>query len=292
MRRARLRHCFVARIWKLLLLPNMRRILAIVIVGSSMLGADAQAQSAVRAHQYTTQEHTQTSDATPVGTGEYRFVLDGPVTSRDTVSFGLPGGGQSLGVNRVYANMDALHAQYPAGTYTANLEHRTLPFDPPTRHTLQGDFPENPSYPTEVPHITNSGWENGALVVAPNFTLTFEGWEGRPNDSMIRLHLLGPSANYTRTAYGLDMTSVTFGGPGNYQLSPNSTYNAVLTFMDPFNTVSTAIPGSFPQEFQFSQGGGNAVRFTIVTVPEPSTWAILGAGMLCFGLQRRKKTKN
>src|SRR5688572_22909568 len=68
------RHCFVARIWKLLLLPNMRRILAIVIVGSSMLGADAQAQSAVRAHQYTTQEHTQTSDGTPVGTGEYRFV--------------------------------------------------------------------------------------------------------------------------------------------------------------------------------------------------------------------------
>jgi hypothetical protein len=236
----------------------------------------------VRSIEYVAQEYTQSSEVGAAATGEYRFVLDAPRTSRDIGQFLLPNGTVSIGANAVYPTLEAFQTQYPPGNYTAQLEHWARPTGPPTFHSLEGTFPATPVFHGAVPRVSNESWQDGALVVDPDFTLTIDPWEGRPEDSLIRFQLQGATGGYTQSAYGQDLTSITFGGEGNFQLQPNSTYSAVLTFVDFFDSASTTIPGSspaFPEEFRFDLGAGNSVRFTIVTVPEPGTMAlgILGA---------------
>jgi hypothetical protein len=256
-------------------------------------GVPVEAQTVVRSNEYATQEHTQTSEAGAAATGEYRFVLDAPRTSRNIGSFMLPNGSVSLGANTVYPSMEALQTQYPPGTNTANLEHWARVTGPPTFHTLQADFPATPTFHDAVPHVSNESWEGGVLVVDPNFTLTIDPWEGRPQDSLIHLRVQTPSGSYTSSAYGRDLTSVAFGEGSTFQLQPNSSYPAVLTFVDFFDSESTSIPGSspaFPEEFRFELGTGNSVRFTIVTVPEPTSMALGGLGAVILLWRKRRVT--
>jgi hypothetical protein len=259
-----------------------------------LLGHTLANAQVVRSIAYVTQEYSQTAEVGADATGEYRFVLDAPRTSRDIGQFLLPNGSISIGANAVYPTLEDLQSQYPPGTYTAQLEHWARPTGPPTFHTLQADFPSTPTFHSVVPRISNESWENGELVVDPNFTLTIDPWQGRPQDSLIRFRLQGPVGGYTQNAYGQDLTSITFGGEGNFQLQPNSTYDAVLTFVDFFESVSTSIPGSspaFPEQFRFELGSGNSVRFTIVTVPEPGTKAIGALAVAAWALFWRKRAR-
>lgn len=257
----------------------------------SFAQVDLLAQFQVRANGYLAREHTQTSADTPAATGEYRFVLDSTGGS-DFVQYIPPTGLRYSGANRVFEDLEALHAQFPGGTYTAQLDRSARPGRPASSHTLQADFPSDPVIPNAVPHITNTEWNDGVLLVDPNFTLTIEQWEGRPPDSMIRLQLQGPGGGFTYTFSNQDRTSFTINGDGGYELLPNSTYQAVLTFVDPFASVSTPIPGMSPisqDEFRFTLGSANSVSFTIVTVPEPRVSAILAAAaFLYLGICKRR----
>jgi hypothetical protein len=246
----------------------------------------------VRSIEYVTQEYSQTSELGAGSTTEYRFVLDAPRTSRDTGQFLLPNGSVSIGANAIYPSLETIQAQYPPGTYTAQLEHWARPTGPPTFHALEADYPSTPVFHSTVPRVSNESWQEGALVVDPNFTLTIDPWENRPADSLIRFQLQGPTGGYTQNAYDQDLTSIAFGGEGNFQLQPNRTYEAVLTYVDFFNSVSTSIPGSsptFPEQFRFDVGSGNSVRFTIVTVPEPRVGAIGALALGALIIFRRKR---
>jgi hypothetical protein len=261
-----------------------------ILLAFAFIPLNVRAQFTVRVNEYLTQEHTQTSTDAPTTTGGYRFVLD-PIVG-DFTYYTLPDGSTSFGANRVFDDLDALRAQFPPGTYTAHLEREARPGRPATSATLQADFPSNPPIPSSVPRITNTEWDNGVLLVDPSFTLTLETWQDRPTDSIIRLQLQGPNGSYTYTIYGQDRTSFTINGDGSYELLPDSTYQAVLNFVDPFSSVTTPISGGvFQDQFQFTQGGGNSVSFTIVTVPEPQVAAIFVAAALAIAGTKRMTRK-
>lgn len=263
---------------------------SVILLTLTVLPFEPRAQNTVRANEYVAREHTQTSTAAPVATGEYRFILD-PTGSG--VHYTLPTGTTLFGANRVFSDLQTLQTEFPSGTYTAVLNREARPGRPASTHTLQANFPSDPAIPAAVPRITNTEWDNEVLLVDPNFTLTLDQWEGRPADSMIRLHLQGQNGSYTHTYLNQNATSFTVNGDGGYELLPNSTYQAVLSFIDPFTTVSTPIPGASPisqDQFRFDLGGANSVRFTIVTVPEPRVTALLAAAVLItLGIHTRRR---
>ncbi|MGZ8919858.1 MAG: PEP-CTERM sorting domain-containing protein [Limisphaerales bacterium] len=260
-----------------------------ILLTLTVLPFEPRAQTTIRANEYVAREHTQTSIDAPVATGEYRFILD---QTGSGVHYTLPTGTTLFGSNRVFADLPTLQAEFPVGTYTAVLNREARPGRPASTHTLQADLPADPSIPAAVPRITNIEWNNDVLLVDPNFTLTLDQWAGRPADSMIRLHLQGPNGSHTHTFLNQNATSFTINGDGGYELLPNSTYQAVLSFIDPFATVSTPIPGVSPipqEQFRFDLGGANSVRFTIVTVPEPRVTALMAAALIILSINKRRR---
>jgi hypothetical protein len=68
-------------------------------------------------------------------------------------------------------------------------------------------------------------------------------------------------------------------GSGNFT---NGQY--AITVTSPYSTLSVETPGSSSYTFSFTVTGDGPSRSE---VPEPSTWALLGAGLAAIGLLRR-----
>src|ERR1700731_4892419 len=127
-----------------------------------------------------------------------------------------------------FANVTALNAAFPNGTYNFQLQTVTAPtaFNPFVN--LTGD-----AYPATVPKITNTPWASGALQVdaTQNFTFTWSPFAGfSMTDSEIMLQIDDPANKivFTRTfVYPNNVTAVTM--PKGV-LQPDQYYTAGLIF--------------------------------------------------------------
>ncbi|HUS37466.1 MAG TPA: hypothetical protein VM680_19115 [Verrucomicrobiae bacterium] len=231
--------------------------------------------------------NTQTSEAGPGFADQYRFSIRSVGAQPGDIWLERPNGSLAFpnpfspGQN-IFASREELAAQFPSGTYKAQLSYRQTPISQPTTQTLTADATVATSFPP-APRIINGTWEDGVLMAEQNqLTLEMAPWAGRPTGSFIG-YTLGFS---TKTFLNSDPATIVFSG-----LQPGATYTLDIMYMNPESSVSMNLPGSggiSTNMFGFVMGGSSITRVTAQTVPEPSVWQLGVASVGAWVILRRR----
>lgn len=195
-------------------------------------------------------------------------------TNSSPVALGPIGNGNLAFASSSSPTQAGLDARFNNGTYGFSITGGSGSYSGSV--LLTGD-----TYPAPVPTVTNTNWSGGALVVDPsqNFTLTWNSFSNFGAGDSVGLQ---DNSDTVQFSYNTNTTSQLFAAGS---LAPNTSYAFTLYFEDFTNINTSSIPDA-PGNASYIDN----TRFTVQTVPEPSTTAILfiGIGFLYFVICRRK----
>jgi hypothetical protein len=126
----------------------------------------------------------------------------------------------------------------------------------------------------------NIGFNDTVLHSGP---LTLSGSVSSPGPNSFDIEILFPARYYYDPAQGNLLLDVR-----NFMGAATSPFDAVNVLGDSVSTVSAVGVASSSGSLSTL---GLVTRFVIDPVPEPSTWALFGAGLLFFGLLERKRQR-
>jgi hypothetical protein len=181
-------------------------------------------------------------------------------------------------------------AVVPSGPANANLCNNTL--------TATG-FPTNASACNEIITITNTGV---ATSIPTGATTNYDGVEdhvlgviNNSSSAVTSLHLVGGAGS---NIFGFDGDGIQsfLGLAANSKDKSGSGYGGPLGFYSNLVGTSTGnvnfIGGLQPgATTYFSLEEGATLNTSITLAPEPATAAVLGAGLVGFGLLRRRRRR-
>lgn len=203
------------------------------------------------------QRYSQT-DATTValnGTNPYRFtsrvsqasggsLTGGTITPPNTGSVTTPqpyaaanDGTGAIQVEQKFSTLSALNAAFGDGQYTIAVNGGSGTYN--SQLTLTGE-----TYPSEIPKLSNTNFNNGALLIDPRkpFTVTWNSFaEATAQDAVI--FTLSDANNQNVMLQILPGSATSQLIPAN-TLQPISGYSLTLYFFKVDNTNTTSIPGS------------------------------------------------
>lgn len=174
-----------------------------------------------------------------------------------------------------YSSQSALSSANANGNYTFTIGgtmQSTLAFS-------------SSSFPATTPSITGGNWANNTLLISPSGTISFTAPTFTfGTGDFVQLTVSDGSGNdvlFYRNYSSI--SSITLNTSG---MTGGQTYSAELLFVDASGTVSGL--GSGNTSATGFAAAGNMTSFNIMVVPEPSTYALMGLGVVGLLMWRRR----